>query len=89
MRDAVGELANQIRWKVVVLDRVRQFYGVGDMFDLWKSDVLSVIEYRTPAIAHANRSVLADIDGTQDRFLRPHTIGCVGPFPVGTIIVAP
>ena len=36
----------------------------------WKSDVLSFIEYRTPAIYHACASALSQIDSRQAMFLR-------------------
>ena len=37
---------------------------------LYKAQLLSYVEYRTPAVYHASSSVLAPIDGIQRRFLR-------------------
>ena len=49
--------------------RVRRFYNVSDLIMLYKSHVLSFIEYRTPGIYHASSSVLAEIENIQGRFL--------------------
>ena len=40
------------------------------MLSLWKSNVLSFIEYRTPGIFHAATSVLDPVDRLQTSFLR-------------------
>ena len=37
---------------------------------LFRSHVVSFVEFRTPAIAHAASSVLAAVDGVHPRFLR-------------------
>ena len=39
------------------------------MIRLWKSDILSYIEYRTPAIYHAAAAQLRQIDSIQERFV--------------------
>ena len=70
MREAADEVVSHIKWKIVVLHRVRRYYSVSDLVMLWKSDVLSYIEYRTPAIYHACCTILKPIDDAQDRYLR-------------------
>ena len=37
---------------------------------VYKSKVLSFVEYRTPAVYHAAKTTLAEIDAVQTRFLR-------------------
>ena len=80
MREAVDGVVAHLRWKVAVLHRVRSLYSVRDMILLWKSDVLSYIEYRTPAIYHASCSVLKPLDETQDRYLREIGLSDVDAF---------
>ena len=70
MNLAIDDVTRHAKWKVVVLNRVRRFYMVSDMVRLWKSDVLSFIEYRTPAISHASQSMLSHIDALQESYLR-------------------
>ena len=41
-----------------------------DLVLQYKQQVLSYIEYRTPALYHATTSVLNQLDRTQDSFLR-------------------
>ena len=48
----------------------RRYHTDADLIALFKSHILSYIEYRTPAIAHASASVLAPLDAIQGRFLR-------------------
>ena len=54
--------------------RVRRFYHVQDLIMLYKSHVLSYIEYRTSGIYHASSTVLADIENIQARFLSQFAI---------------
>ena len=70
MRDAVHECAGLCNWKLQCLLRSRRFYSVAELVGLYKVHVLSYIEYRTPAIAHAAATTLAPIDSIQARFLR-------------------
>ncbi len=69
MKDAVVEVAAQCRWKLQTLLRSRRFYCDADMVMMYKSHVLSYIEYKTPALYHACATVLADIDVVQRRFM--------------------
>ena len=50
--------------------RCRRFYSLSDMFCQCKAHVLSVLEFPTPAVYHASRSVIDGIDAVQRRFLR-------------------
>ena len=70
MREAVADLVKECGWKKTALLRSRRFYYVPEMLSLWKSNVLSFIEYRTPGIFHAATSVLEPVDRLQTSFLR-------------------
>ncbi len=70
MSTAVGQLVAEAGWKLRALLRTRRFYTDADLVVLYKSHLLSFLEYRTPAIYHATRDVLARLDAVQFRFLR-------------------
>ena len=70
MADAVAELVSDASWKLRTLIRTRRFYTDADLILLYKSHLLSYLEYRTPAIYHATRNVLEKLDAVQTRFLR-------------------
>lgn len=52
-----------------MLVRTRRYYTGSELVVLYKSHLLSYIEYRTPAIYHATRDILCRLDRIQDRFL--------------------
>ena len=70
MRGAVADLVKECGWKKAAILRSKHYFGVADMIGLWKSQVLSFIEYRTPGIFHAATSVLEPVDRLQVSFLR-------------------
>ena len=70
MKTAVQELAREAGWKVRALLRCRRCYTTSELIRLYKAQVLSYIEARTPAIHHASRTTLDHIDRVQRRFLR-------------------
>ena len=63
-------LAVECAWKLTALLRSRKYHDVPRPMLLYKAQLLSYIEYRTPAIYHAACSVLEPVDGVQQRFLR-------------------
>ena len=69
MADAVDEVVGSVTWKLRTLLRTKRFYSTADMIILYKSHVLSFIEYRTAAIYHARRDVLVRLDRVQEKFL--------------------
>ena len=69
MADAVRSLVSSTRWKLKMLLRARRYYNLEDMLLQYKQQVLSYIEYRTPAIYHATATVLGKLDRLQDVFL--------------------
>ena len=70
MRDAVAELVGAASWKMASILRTGRLFTDGELVNLYKSQLLSYIEYRTAAIYHACNTVLAPLDEFQNRFLR-------------------
>jgi hypothetical protein len=58
MTDAIGEVVADAGWKMRTLLRTRRFYCDADLVTLYKSHLLSYLEYRTPAVYHARREHL-------------------------------
>ena len=70
MQDCVHDLVCACGWKLRTLLRTRRYHTDRELVVLFKAHLLSYIEYRTPAIAHASCSVLAPVDRVLDQFLR-------------------
>ena len=70
MNTASTKCAKKAAFKLKSLLRCRRFYSTVDLVMLYKSHVLSFIEYRTPALHFASSSVLNEIDDVQVRFVR-------------------
>jgi len=70
MSDAVSQLVAEAGWKLRTLLRTRRFYSDAELIMLYKAHLLSFLEYRTPAIYHATKSILERLDAVQTRFLR-------------------
>jgi hypothetical protein len=70
MADAVSEIVSAAGWKLRALMRTRRFYEISDLIALYKAHVLSYLEYRTPAIYHATRTVTTRLDNVQASFLK-------------------
>ena len=70
MTEAIGEVVTDAGWKMKSLLRTKRFYCDADIVLLYKSHLLSFLEYRTPAVYHATRDVLCRLDNVQQRFLR-------------------
>lgn len=69
MHSAVHSCVVSASWKLKALLRTRRFYTTGDLLRMFKSHILSFIEYRTPALMHASSSVLKPLDHILERFL--------------------
>ena len=70
MRDAVVELVSEAGWKMGAILRSGRFFTDAELVNLYKSQLLSYLEYRTAAIYHACENILAPLDKFQTRFLR-------------------
>jgi hypothetical protein len=69
MENAVRFLTGKVKWKLHMLLRSRKSFRTEDLVIQYKQQVLSYIEYRTPAIYHATKTILSRLDKLQDRFL--------------------
>ena len=69
MKDAVLEMVGEATWKMAAILRTGIFLTDGELVNLYKSQLISYLEYRTAAIYHACNTVLAPLDSFQERFL--------------------
>ena len=70
MAEAIATVHSDASWRLQAVLRTRRFHTVAEMFHLYKSKILSFVEYRTAAIYHACSSHLDAMDAVQRRFLR-------------------
>ena len=70
MEDAVRSTVETVGWKLRTLLRSARFHTDREFVNLYKSRVLSFVEYRTPALYHATCTTLKPLDGLQESFLR-------------------
>ena len=70
MHAAVHEVAVECAWELIALFRSRRYHDVPRLVLLYKAQLLSYIENRTPAIYHAACSELEPVDGVQQILLR-------------------
>jgi hypothetical protein len=70
MTDAIADVVTEAGWKMKSLLRTKRFYNDAELVLLYKSHLLSFLEYRTPEIYHARRDGLSRLDNVQQRFLR-------------------
>ena len=69
MHVAIREVVTEASRRVKALLKTQRYYSKQQLIILYKQQILSYIEYRTPAIAHACSSLLASLDRIQDNFL--------------------
>ena len=69
MDQAVRGAVSQASWKLTMILRTRRFHGISQLVQVYKSKVLSFVEFRTLAEYHAAKTTLAGIDAVQ-RLLR-------------------
>jgi hypothetical protein len=74
MERAVQGLVKECNWKFKSLLRTRRFLSGKHLIDLYKARILSYIEYRTPAVYHANSSLLFSLDRVQERVLEAASV---------------
>ena len=70
MEEAVLKLAAEAGWRIRTILRAQRFHTVAELVHLYKSQVLSYLEYRTVAIYHSCDTHLAHLDRVQNGFLR-------------------
>ena len=69
MSDTVHSLAVNARWKLTSILRTGKFLTGLQMVDIYKAQLLSFLEYRTPAIYHACDTSLFALDNVQRHLL--------------------
>ena len=69
MTDSVLSLAKNARWKLKLILRTSKYMTGVRLTDVYKSQILSFVEYRTPAIYHVCDSALQTLDAVQDSLL--------------------
>ena len=69
MTPAILECVSICNSKLQALLRARRYYNDGDVLKLFKAHILSFIEYRTMAIAHASPILLEAVDDILTRLL--------------------
>ena len=67
---AVQECVNEASWRLRTLLRTQRYHTDAELLLLFKSHILSYLEYRTPAVFHACTSVLHPLDRVLQNFLR-------------------
>ena len=70
MNQAVHDSVVACGWKLQTLLRSGRFFTGVELVSLYKSHVLSSIEYRTAAVYHASDSVLSSLGNIQNRMLK-------------------
>ena len=70
MSDAARDVTLAARWRVATVLRARRYLAVEELVATYKGQVLSYIEYRTPALYHAADTILQPLDKVQESFLR-------------------
>ena len=69
MEQAICEIAAQSHTRLSMLLRCRKFYDREYLLRLYKSFVLSGIEFATPALYHSSEYALRPLEKVQDRLL--------------------
>ena len=69
MTEAIKTLSREANWKLRTLLHTKRNFSTEEIINLFKSRILSFIEYRTPAIYHASTTHLEQIDAILDRLL--------------------
>ena len=70
MSDTVEKFAKTCQWKLKAILRTSRFNSGAALINLYKSQILSFIEYRTSAIYHACSSALSLLDAVQERAIK-------------------
>ena len=69
MASAIHEVASEARWRLKAIWRSHRYHSVAALIGLFKSKVLSFLEYRTAGIYHATDGALRPLDQVQEAFL--------------------
>ena len=67
MRDAVGEIVSEAAWKIASVLRSACFFTDDELVNLYRTKLISYLEYRTATICHVCGIVLVPLDKFQNR----------------------
>ena len=70
MTNAIRECVDESSWRLRTLMRTQRYHTDAELLLLFKSHILSYLEYRTPAIYHACSTALCPLDRVLQNFLR-------------------
>ena len=90
MSRAILECVSEAGWKFQTLLRTARYHNDANLFELFKSHVVSFLEYRTAGIYHAASSNLAPLDRILDRFCKQIGVSSIEAYfyfnmaPLGT-----
>lgn len=70
MTGAVRECVDEASWRLRTLLRTQRYHTDAELLLLFKSHILSYLEYRTPAIYHACTTILDPLNRVLRNFLR-------------------
>ena len=70
MDDECFNIKSQCHWKLGILYRTQKYHSVETLITLYKSHILSFIEFRTPAIYHACNTILDEVGDIQKSCFR-------------------
>ena len=70
MEHALERLYTDASWKLSAILRTSRFFDAGHVVYVYKTKVMSYIEFRTSAIYHASDALLQRIDSIQNRMLK-------------------
>ena len=69
MNDAIAEIVGSATWKMRAILGIARYFNDAELIHLYKSKLLSFLEYRTAAIYHACNTTLQRLDNFQEHFL--------------------
>ena len=69
MQTAALEISSRASWMLRSLIRTQRYFSMESLITLYKTNILSVLEYATPALYHAPPFMLWPIDRAQDTLL--------------------
>ena len=70
MDETVHKIVTSVGWKLKMLFRMRSYFVIAKFVTLYKSQIWSSLEWATPAIFHASKTILDSIDKIQSKFLK-------------------
>ena len=87
MESALDKLYAEASWKLNGILRTSRYFDFGHTVYVYKTKVMSYIEFRTSAIYHASETHLRRLDSIQDRLLR--SIGVDETIAISELHLAP